>query len=290
MDSGTLETVRRALRLRLLAMVNVQSCLLSREDDTLLLTHTWMNVLFHVRILTTPMKTGAIKKLLKDATDSGFGTVFLVDRAILPEHDTRVSVPEWLFALHSLTQDRLYSVRLDGEQVRVGQLHFEPIGSTGEHVAKYGPSVNLDKMRYFRASIKVKVLKGDWLVVDFGSESFWRDPYRSNVHQPQYQRPNPSEYSEKAWKAWSGTTWDAPPLQDTSDPRMAGARQDILSVAYERLKVTYDATHDEVRAAYRKMALAYHPDTSSLPKDEAEQLFRELNAAYEMIQKARNWG
>ncbi len=288
MDSGALESVRRVLRLRLLAMVSVQSCFLSREDETLLLTHTWMNVLFHVRILTTPIKTGAIKKFLKDSTDSGIGTVFLIDRALMPEHDTRISVPEWLHALHALTQDRVYTVRLDGEQVRLGQLHFEPIGATGEHVAKYGPLVNLDRMRYFRANIKHQVMKGDWLVVDFGGESFWRDPHRPSVHQPQYHRPNPSEYSEKAWKSWSGTTWDSPPLQDSYDPRQP-SRQDVLSGAYACLKIPRDATHDEVRAAYHKMALAYHPDTSSLPKDEAEQLFRELNAAYEVIQKARNW-
>ncbi len=287
MDTGALESARRALRLRLLAMVSVQSCFLSREDETVLLTQTWMNVLFHVRILTAPMKTHIIRKLLKDATDSGIGTVFLINRAIMPEHDTRVSVPEWLYALHTLTQDRVYTVRLEGEQVRVGQLHFEPIGSTGEYVAKYGPSVNLDRMRYFRANIKPKVMKGDWQVVDFGGEAFWRDPHRSTVHQPQYQRPDPSDYSEKAWKSWSGTTWDAPPLQDGYDPRQS-PRQDVLTGAYDRLKVARDATHEEVRAAYRKMALAYHPDTSSLPKDQAEQLFRDLNAAYEIIQKARN--
>lgn|GEM_PF-1898554 len=287
MDTGALESARRALRLRLLAMVSVQSCFLSREDETVLLTQTWMNVLFHVRILTAPMKTHAIRKLLKDATDSGIGTVFLINRAIMPEHDTRVSVPEWLYALHTLTQDRVYTLRLEGEQVRVGQLHFEPIGSTGEYVAKYGPSVNLDRMRYFRANIKPKVMKGDWQVVDFGGEAFWRDPYRPTVHQPQYQRPDPSDHSEKAWKSWSGTTWDAPPLQDGYDPRQS-PRQDVLAGAYDRLKIARDATHEEVRAAYRKMALAYHPDTSSLPKDQAEQLFRDLNAAYEIIQKARN--
>lgn len=290
MDSGALETVRRALRLRLLAMVSVQSCLLSREDETLLLVHTWMNILFHVHILTAPVKTNAIKKVLKDATESGIGTVFLINRAILPEHNHRVSVPEWLHTLQALTQDRVYTIRMEGEQVRVGQLHFEPVGSTGEHVAKYGPPVNLDKMRFFRNTVKERVIKGDWQVVDFGGDAFWRDPHRPSVHQPQYHRPDPKEYSEKAWKSWSGTQWDQPPLQDAYDPRLPiSARQDTLRLAYDSLKVTYEATQDEVRAAYRKMAMAYHPDTSSLPKDEAERLFRELNAAYEMIQKARNW-
>lgn len=287
MDNGALDTIRRALRVRLLAMVSVQSCLLSREDDALLVVHTWMNVIIHVRLINTPLKTGVIKKYLKDATDAGIGTVFLLSRALLPDHDHRVSVPEWLLSLHALTQDRVYSIRLDGDQVRLGQLHFEPIGSTGEYAAKYGPPLSLDKVRFFRHSVTFKPLKGDWQVADFGAETFWRDPHRANVHQPNYHRPDPKEYSERAWKSWSSTAWDAPPLQDAFDPR-ASSRHDTLALAYEALKITRDATHDEIRAAYRKMALAYHPDTSTLPKEEAERLFRELNAAYEVIQKARN--
>lgn len=289
MDSVALEAVRRALRLRFLALMSVQACYLSREDESLLAVHTWMNMVIHVRVLTAPTKLGTIKKHLKDATDVGIGTVFLLNRAMLPEHNHRVSVPEWLMGLHALTQERVYTLTWDGTQVTVGQLHFEPVGSTGEYAAKYGPTVSLDKMRYFRTSIKPKVMKGDWHIVDFGSEAFWKDPYRPSVHQPQYHRPDPSEFSERAWKSWSGTTWDAPPLQDGFDPRQPRASQDALTVAYAQLKVERGATQDEVRAAYRKLALAYHPDTSTLPAEEAAEKFRDLNAAYALIQKVQKW-
>lgn len=287
MDSATLETTRRVLRLRLLNLVNVQACYLAREDESLLIVHTWMNTVIHLRVLTAPIKLGTLKKYLKEATEVGIGSVFMLSRALMPEHNHRVAVPEWLMALHALTQERVYTIRLDGDAVRLGQLHFEPVGSTGEYAAKYGPAPNLDKMRFFRTSIKAKVIKGDWQIVDFGSEAFWRDPHRPSVHQPQYHRPDPSEYAERAWKSWSGTTWDAPPLQDAHDPRVP--RQDAVMLAYACLNVRSDATQDEVRAAYRKLAMAYHPDTSALPQEEAAHKFRELNAAYEAIQRARNW-
>ncbi|MCU0476635.1 MAG: J domain-containing protein [Anaerolineae bacterium] len=290
MDGATVEAARLALRVRLLGLVNVQACYLSREDAGQLIVQTWMNTTFYVRLVPAAVKPSAIKKVLKDATDVGIGTVFMVSRALLPDHNTRFSPPEWLMALHALTQERVYSLRLEAGEVTVGQVHFEPLGSTGEYGVKYGSPVNLDRMRFFRASVKPKVMKGDWQIVDFGSEAFWRDPHRPNPHQTNYYRPDPSEYSERAWKSWSGTTWDAPPLQDGYDPRQPRVAQDGVAVAYAVLKVEREASLDEVRAAYRKLAMAYHPDTSTLPKEEAAQKFRELNAAYEIIQKVRSRG
>ena len=52
-----------------------------------------------------------------------------------------------------------------------------------------------------------------------------------------------------------------------------------------------DATDDEVRKAYRKLALAHHPDrVATLGEDvkkAAEKKFQEINAAKEKVFKAR---
>ena len=51
------------------------------------------------------------------------------------------------------------------------------------------------------------------------------------------------------------------------------------------------SAYDEVKAAYRKMALKHHPDrVASLGEDirkAAEEKFQEINAAKEAIYKAR---
>ena len=64
-----------------------------------------------------------------------------------------------------------------------------------------------------------------------------------------------------------------------------------LEAAYKVLGLTPNATDDEVKAAYRRMALKHHPDrVATLGEDvrkAAEQKFQEINAAKETIYKAR---
>jgi len=50
---------------------------------------------------------------------------------------------------------------------------------------------------------------------------------------------------------------------------------------YETLEVSENASKDEIKKAYRKLARKYHPDVN---KDkEAEEKFKEINAAYEVL-------
>ncbi len=50
---------------------------------------------------------------------------------------------------------------------------------------------------------------------------------------------------------------------------------------YETLGVSPDASQDEIKKAYRKLARKYHPDINKSP--EAEEKFKEINAAYEIL-------
>ncbi len=66
---------------------------------------------------------------------------------------------------------------------------------------------------------------------------------------------------------------------------------DSLEAAYKVLGIAPTATDDEVKAAYRKMALKHHPDrVATLGEDvrkAAEKKFQEINDAKEKIFKAR---
>lgn len=72
----------------------------------------------------------------------------------------------------------------------------------------------------------------------------------------------------------------------------ASSNQQIgLDEAYKILGISPNATNDEVKAAYRKMALKHHPDRVSTLGDDireaAEKKFQEINNAKERIYKAR---
>lgn len=54
---------------------------------------------------------------------------------------------------------------------------------------------------------------------------------------------------------------------------------------YQTLEVSENATQDEIKKAYRKLARKYHPDVN---KDkEAEEKFKEINAAYEILSDSK---
>jgi len=55
---------------------------------------------------------------------------------------------------------------------------------------------------------------------------------------------------------------------------------------YSVLGVPKSATPDEIKKAYRKLAMQYHPDKNKGDK-KAEEKFKELSAAYEVIGDAK---
>ena len=60
---------------------------------------------------------------------------------------------------------------------------------------------------------------------------------------------------------------------------------------YETLGVGRNASEDEIKKAYRKLARTYHPDVN---KDkEAEDKFKQVNEAHEVLkdpERAKKWG
>ncbi len=66
---------------------------------------------------------------------------------------------------------------------------------------------------------------------------------------------------------------------------------DNLEAAYKILEIDMEATNDDVKKAYRKMAVRFHPDKVTHLGDEfqgvANEKFQKVNEAYEKIKKER---
>lgn len=81
--------------------------------------------------------------------------------------------------------------------------------------------------------------------------------------------------------------------QDYGGRRAAEERPADLSRSYAVLGVGEDASDEEVRKAYHKLSIEYHPDmvaSKGLPEEFskfATEKFKEINAAYQEIKKAR---
>ncbi len=52
---------------------------------------------------------------------------------------------------------------------------------------------------------------------------------------------------------------------------------------YQILGVPDDASQEEIKSAFRKLAFTHHPDTSSGDKQQAEEKFKEVNEAYGVL-------
>ena len=57
---------------------------------------------------------------------------------------------------------------------------------------------------------------------------------------------------------------------------------------YDILELTNNASNEEIKKAYKKMALKYHPDRSELDEAKATDIFQKLNQAHETLSDSDN--
>lgn len=253
---------------------SVQKCTSGPDAD--IVVHSWRGVLVHVHILDSPLKTRQIKRIAQEATRNGIGVLFVVNAALLPPDGARVSPDEWLMALHALMDEKIYAYRMDENGPHVFQVHMRVTTKSDERDVWYGGDVPLHQLPFYRIWVKMNAMKGDYLIANFDGAPFWHNSdYRSARAAAFEQTQRTSRGGDYARFSFG--------YGGSSGPELVREPETRLSRSYAALGLTRSASCDEVKAAFRRLALEVHPDTSKLPKAEAEVRFRAITEAYNLI-------
>jgi hypothetical protein len=279
--SPVTNTLKKWLREQLIALVNVQRCSYgqssgagepARQPD--LIVYTWAGVVIWVHLVDEPLKAPRVRRILENATSVGIATLFILDASLLPRPGERIEGDKWFTVFQQLANDRIYTYRVgkNGSEIRAAQ--FVP-ATRNEVELRYGPAIPIQQIRYLRQTVKHQAVKGYWLMADFETEL--------SARSPAYRATDPAQNQGRPSGSTSSNGKSAPP---SSQPCMGKTR---LEMYYELLGVGQDASREDVKAAFRKLAFEVHPDVSELPKDEAEARFKLLSEAYEYIKVTNSW-
>jgi hypothetical protein len=281
MNDSRLFLFKKWLRDQLIEMVGVQRCAFGQphmaatpaRDVDLVLT-LWTGTVIHMHLLDEPLKPTVARKILSTATEVGIPVLFMLNGALLPQHKERATVDRWFVPFQALAEDRVYAYWLQDHGPELRPVQFRPY-SRVEVETVYGEPVVLTQVRHARIDVTQAALKGYWLLADFENElSSGAVPIR-NTDYSQYQYTGPRY--EKNGRPQGQSATGTKPLANKLDE------------AYTFLGLAKGASKEQVRAAFRKIALQTHPDVSALPVTLAEERFRLLTAHYEVIKQANGW-
>ncbi len=279
--------VQRWLAKQLTGVESIRGCALNREAD--IVAMTWSATCVYVYLFDTLPKLRAIRKLVGDNSRIGIGTLFVLDASLMPADGVKTTPDEALTALHALFRDKVYTYRIEPDGPRIGQVHFRSFGRGDEREVWYGPDIAVRNLPFYKVWLKQpNAIKGEWLMANFGSEAFWKQADYTSERDVlrQQQRGFTQRY------AWS-QTFDGPRMDEmpheAPPPPPPPRHHSQLERSYAQLGLPRSASSEDVRAAFRRMARELHPDVSTLPKEEAEHRFRQLNEAYTFIRVTMGW-
>jgi hypothetical protein len=230
-----------------------------------------MGARLYIYVLKKPPKVRDIKHILRDNSRDGIGTLFVMNLRELPKHDDTLRLTDWQEALMLLNDDFVYAYAIEDGEISLVQVHFEASTAKDEYRVWYLRNFTAEKVAVRKQDIRGNI-KGSWHLGDIASPAYKRRMNYERVNQRFHYR---TKYTQ-----------DIPHGTSNGQPRK---RTDQLAQYYTLLGVDKDATEQEIKAAFRRIALQVHPDVSALPRQEAHRRIKELNEAYDFIKDFYGW-
>jgi DnaJ-like protein len=234
---------------------------------------TWMGARLYIYIVTETIKVRDIKNLLRDNGRGGIGSLFIVNQSLLPEHDTILRLKDWQEALYLLNDGFIYSYFVADDTLKLTQVHFTPSTVKDEFRCWHLSEFSVENVTVRKREVTQGNVRGTWHLGDIASASYKRKINYERANQRFHYR---TKYTQNI------------PNGNPNGGQIR-ARDDELAKYYKLLAVDKDASEDNIKAAFRRMAMQVHPDVSALPRSEANRRIKELNQAYDFIKNYHGW-
>lgn len=258
------------------ASIEPDSSIIYQTHTADLVVSTWMGARLYVYLLPDVPKVRDIRNTVKENTRSGIGSLFIVNVALLPDHESVIKLTDWQDHLQSLNDSYIYAYGLNDEnKLSVKQVHFNPLNRQNEWRVWHFNDFKIDNVTVRKREVQ-EGLRGKWYVGDITSSAYKRQVNNERANQRFHYR---TKYTQ-----------DTANGAGANNPIDRRKREDELAPYYALLGVDKDASEKEIKSAFRQMAIKVHPDVSALPRSEAEKRIKQLNEAYEAIKKFHGWG
>jgi len=230
-------------------------------------------------------------------------TLYIMDGRMMPGDSTEVAPPQWMSALHTLTNGRVYAYWCEGRDVSIRPFHMEWKWGGSPRSVEYGDEIDVNSVRGEFLQTATKDIDGEFAAAYFGEGAFWKQRQAGEETQFNYswrnwsyggaRRSTASETAEESWESWEeferkyepntsgGWDWSGQP------PRQPPRKENREAGYYAILGIPATASIDEVKQAYRRMARAYHPDMHPSEKEKYTAKMADINTAFEAIMKAQ---
>lgn len=274
------DVIAKGLRTLFLAVPDVHRASTQADPSVIFKSHradlvlsTWMGARLYTYIFHQKPNIRAIKNVLRDNGRSGIGSLFFVNRDLLPENDSIIKLTDWQESLYLLNDGFIYSYFVEDDTLKLTQVHFTPSIAKDEFRCWQLKEFTVENVTVRKREVSQGNIRGTWFLGDIASPT-----YKRKIN---YERANQRfHYRTKYTQEIPGSNPNGGQIR---------ARDDELAKYYTLLGVDKDASEKDIKAAFRRMAMMVHPDVSALPRPEANRRIKELNEAYDYIKDHHGW-